>query len=397
VIVSSGQFAGPVTVNAQGTAAQPITVRADDPAHPPVLSNSVDFQHAAWVKMDHMVVQAPSFAGFVIRLGSHHITVADSVVRQAPMGVNITDGAGTGHAILRNRIEDSATNGIGIDGVNASAADRTLIQGNTVLRSGHHGMEVRGSNYQIEHNVVSQSGQAIGGTSGIHVFSHSAADDVGDGNLVRYNFSFGNADTRASDGNGIQVDQWCDRNTVAFNVVWDNDGAGIIVFDGNGNQVFANTARGNGRNPGGTHGPLGEMILNGEGQPGRPATNHLYDNLLVATRAGVAALLVDSRAVAQGNNVVGPNLLFHSLGGTLLQWTDHQALRSLGQIDAATGSTGNVATAPAFVNVAQPLSNGLRLAAFPGGTGQVLSGQTDLLGQAAQDGWAFFGAYFTAP
>ena len=397
VIVSPGTYDGPVTLNAQGTAAGPITVRADDITRPPMLRNSVDFQQAAWVRVSHLVVQAPTFAGFVIRRGSHHITVADSVVRQAPMGVDITDGAGTGHAILRNRIEDSATNGIGVDGVNASATDRTLIQSNTVLRSGHHGMEVRGSNYQIEHNTVSQSGQAIAGTSGIHLYSRSAADDACDGNLVRYNHSHSNADTQASDGNGIQVDQWCDANTVAFNVVWDNDGAGIIVFDGNDNQVFANTARGNGRNPGGSHGALGELIVNGEGQPGRPAANRVYDNLLVATRPGVPAMLVDSRAVAQGNNAVGPNLLYSTTGGTVLRWTDSQTLHSAAQIDAATGSHGNLVQAPAFANAAQPLANGLRLVAHPGANGVVLSGQTDLLGQSAQEGWAFFGAYFTAP
>jgi hypothetical protein len=218
VIVSSGEYGGPVTITAQGSATEPIVVRADDDAHPPVLTNSVDFQQAAWVRVQHLVVQSPAYSGFIIRRGSQHITVADSVVRHAPMGVDIADGAGIGHAILRNRIEDSTTNGIGL-GVNADPADRTLIQHNTVLRSGHHGMEVQASNYQIEYNEVAQSGQAIGGTSGIHIYSAALGDGTGAGNLVRYNFSHDNADPWLSDGNGIQIDRWCDGNTLAYNVV----------------------------------------------------------------------------------------------------------------------------------------------------------------------------------
>jgi hypothetical protein len=397
VIVSAGSFAGPVTVTAQGSASAPIVVRADDVAHPPVLSNSMDFQQAAWVQVSGLVVQSPTYAGFVIRLGSHHITVADSVVRAAPMGVNITDGAGTGHAILRNRIEDSATNGIGVDGINADTADRTLIQHNTVLRSGHHGLEIRGSNYQIEHNEVTLSGQTIGGTSGIHLYSRSADDNTGDGNLVRYNRSHGNLDRLAHDGNGIQVDQWCDGNTVAFNLAWDNDGAGLAVYDGNANAVYANTLRGNGLDGGGTHGVRAELILNGQGLAGRPASNQLDDNLVVATQAGVVAVYVDARAVAQGSNRVGANWLYHAAGGHLLNWNDQLLLATAAQVDAATGTSGNLSTAPAFANASQPLADGLRLTRFPGATGRALSGQTDLLGQAWQSGWASVGAYFMAP
>lgn len=400
VSVSPGTYGGPVTITAQGTASAPIRVVAADAAHPPVLTNSVDIQQAAWVQVVGLVVQQPVYGGFVIRRGSHHITVADSVVRQAPIGIDITDGAGTGLALLRNRIEDSTTNGIGIDGINADAADRSLIQGNTVLRSGWHGIDLRGSHYDVEANTVSFSGQLVGGTSGIHVYSGGAGEGTGADNVLRYNRSYANADTRLSDGNGIQIDQWCDGNTVAFNVVWGNDGAGIIVFDANDNQVFANTARGNGLDPNGTHGTLGELILSGSAAGeaiGRPAANRLYDNLLVATRLAVPALAVDSRAAAQSSNRVGPNLMHHEAGGTALLGASTQVFNTGPAIDAVTGTTGSLVTAPAFADVTQPLADGLRLLASPGGGGVALAGQTDITGRtagAADVGGVYFGAYF---
>lgn len=398
VIVSIGNFNGPVTIAAQGSSTAPIKVQAEDPAQPPVVNNSFDFQNAAWVQVSHVSVQSPAFAGFVIRRGSHHITVADSLVSNAPMGVNITDGAGTGHAILRNTIQNSTTHGIGVDGVNAAASDRTLIKSNVVTASGVHGIEVRGSNYQIESNVVSHSGRLSGGTSGIHIFSASQGDGTGAGNVVRYNFSYSNADTTLYDGNGIEVDQWCDGNTVAFNVVWGNDGSGIMVYNGNNNLVYGNTAHGNGLDPGGTHtAAQGELILNGNGAAGRPANNQVFNNVLVSARSAVPAMYVDTRAVAQGSNSVGPNLMFNEAGGSVLRWTDSQLWRTAAQINAATGSTGNLVANPAFVNAAQPLTGGLALSVFPGGVGRSLAGQSDITGQMAQVGWALFGAYFKAP
>jgi len=295
-------------------------------------------------------------------------------------------------------VEDSATNGIGVDGVNALASDRTLIQDNTVLRSGHHGMEIRGSNYQIEHNTVAYSGLSLAGTSGIHVFSFSAADDAGDGNLIRYNLTHHNLDSLAHDGNGIQIDQWCDNNVVAFNVSWQNDGAGIIVFDGNGNKVYGNTVGGNGLDPGGTHLAWGEIIVNGEGNAGRPANNLVYDNVAVSTSDNVAAIFVDGWAVARGSNRIGPNLLFNTApGGLVLRWTETQGYFTAASIDAITGISGSLVSLPSFADIVHPELDGLRLTAYPGARGKVLKDQLDMLGRTPPAGASFFGAYFTAP
>ena len=262
VLVSPGTWSGVTTITSAGTKAAPIVVTAADPANPPMLTNSFDFQRAAYVHVSHVTVQAPTYAGFVIRLGSHHIWVTDSTINHAPMGISITGAAGTGHQLLRNTIADSASQGISVD-VNADPAERTLIQHNQILRSGQHGMELRGSHYQVEYNTVTASGQASSGTSGIHLFSAASSEDSGDDNLVRWNMSYANVDGSAVDGNGIEVDRWCDNNVVAYNVTWGNDGAGVILYDGSNNQVYGNTAYGNGLDPGHTHVALGQIVVSG--------------------------------------------------------------------------------------------------------------------------------------
>lgn len=395
VLVSPGTWSGVTTITSVGTAAAPIVVTAADTANPPVLSNSVDFQGAAYVQVSHVTVQSPAFAGFVIRLGSNHISVTDAIISHAPLGISITDAAGTGHRLLRNLISDSTTHGISVD-LNADPAERTLIEHNTIVRSGQHGMEIRASHYEIEHNLVSASGQASGGTSGIHLYSGSSAEDSGDDNLVRWNMSYANKDTVAVDGNGIEVDQWCDGNTVAYNVAWGNDGAGIIVFDGSDNVVEGNTAYGNGLDPSRTHVALGQLIVSGT-SAATVTGNHVWNNLAASTLAGVPAIYIDSRAVS-GGNTVGPNLYANAAGGTLLRWTDSATRQTATLIDATTASVGNVTGVPAFADMANPLADGLRLTAQPARPRTApAAGDVDFLGTAVQAGWSFLGAYWTSP
>lgn len=395
VIVSAGTYAGPVTINAQGSASAPIVVRAADSANLPIVTNSVDVQGAGWVQISGLSVRAPTWAGFVVRRGSHDIRISDSIVRNAPIGFDVSDGAGTGLVIANNLVEDTATQGIGVS-TNAVAGNPNIISGNTVRRSGQHGMEIRGNWWLIEHNNVSRSGLAIGGASGIHLWASSATDDAGDHNTIRYNLSFDNVDTLAHDGNGIQIDQWCDGNTVAWNMAWGNDGAGIIIYDGNDNRVMGNTLRGNGLDSGGTHGGLGELIIAGSPALDRTSGNQVWNNIAVSTRSAVPAMWVDGRAW-NNSNVLGPNWLHHTAGGTHLRWADNANHNSAAAINSVTGTSGNLVEAPQFSNAAAPASGGWRLTTAPTLSGTAMVGDTDFGGTVGVAGMRWFGAYFSTP
>lgn len=395
VRIGPGRYSGATMINARGSAAQPVVVRGAPGQAAPVLSGSIDFQQASQVRLSGVVIDGSPYAAVVIRNGSDHITVANSTLQRSAMGVSITSGAGTGHVIRDNLIADNLTVGIAVDRVNALAGDRSRILRNRVLRSGHHGMEIQGSNYLIEHNETAYSGQAIGGTSGIHLYSASPAEDSGDHNVVRYNFSHHNRDVSASDGNGIQADQWCDDNEIAFNVVWANDGAGITLFDAANNRVYGNTALGNALDPAGTHGDRAEILLNSAGSAtDRTQGNRVWNNTAVSVRAGVPALMLDARSAARSNSV-GPNHL-HSRTAMAAMRRGAALLNTGAAIDAATATRGNLVEAPVFQNEAAPLQHGLRLARTPSARGAALrSGVLDMQGSTPVSGDSLFGAYFT--
>ncbi len=393
VLVAAGSYSGVSTITATGTRALPITITAADPAHPPIFGNSFDFQRSSYVQVSHVYVQSPTYAAFIVRNASNHITVSDSTISRAPVGISVTDGAGTGHQFLRNVISASVTHGISVD-VNADPAERTLIQRNTVLSSGQHGMEIRASHYQVEYNTVGYSGYAGGGgISGIHVYRGTQTEDSGADNLVRYNLAYNSIDRVAVDGNGIEVDQWCNGNTVAYNQVWGNDGAGIIVFDGSTNLVQNNTAWDDNVDTGHTHVSKGEIIVSGT-LAANVRGNHVWNNIAYSTRPAVPALYVDTRAVS-GGNTIGANLYWNSgTSGQIVRWTDSTIQQTAAAVDALTGVGGSVVAAPLFSNTAAKLTGGLRLSQPTPQPGLMPAGQSDYAGVAAKAGQTYLGAYF---
>lgn len=394
VIVAAGVPQDAVMINARGTAAAPITVRPSTASGNIVVRYGVDFQNASYVRLTGVQVEDSPWQAVMIRRGSDHLTIDRAALRRAVIGLEIADDAGTGHQILDNLIEDSGTTGISVTRAKSSPTDRTRIAGNQITRSGHHGMEINGSNYLIERNTVSYSGRLIGGTSGIHLYSASPQEDTGDYNIVRYNFTHHNRDTLLSDGNGIQVDQYCDNNEVSFNVSWANDGAGIIVFDGANNLLRGNTLKGNALDPGRTHGDLGELIINSAGpQTNRSRGNRVLDNVIVATQPAARGLYVDY-TTAPNANTVGPNLVHHRAGGTVFQ-RGGQVGQTGPQIDSITGTRGNLVEAPVFVKESAPQYHGLKLARLPSGKGAAVSAVKDMLGSTPQPTDGFFGAYYT--
>ena len=394
VRLAGGPHTGPVSIAAQGTAERPITLRAADPAQPPVLrQGGLDFQGAAHVQVRGLTVEDSPWGAVVIRRGSHHISLLGNTLRRSYMGVDISDGAGQGLRLEGNLIEDHQTHGIAIVEVNASAAEPGLVLGNTVRRNGHHGLEIHGSHWRIERNEVSASGLRLGGTSGIHLYSR-VDDNTCDDNWVRYNFSHSNQDRLLYDGNGIQADHWCDRNVISHNVVWANDGAGIIVFDGADNLVFNNSSQGNGLDPKRRPDQLGEIILNAH--LGRTQGNQVFNNLLLPSRREVPGLLVDY-LTADRPNSIGPNHHAPRSDGGLLMQRGSRLATSASSLDSLAGRSGHVVEAPRLANGSTPLAHGLRLLRTPSLPGLRPPSGSDMLGVAAQDGMSFFGAYYTAP
>ncbi len=117
VLVRGGSYGDVAVIGARGSAEAPVTVAAVAGTKP-VLSNSVVFENAAYVTVTGLTVRGAVNSGFIIRRGSHHVTVADSTVSKSGLGIWIGDGAGAGHRITGNTLADNKTHGVAVDVIN---------------------------------------------------------------------------------------------------------------------------------------------------------------------------------------------------------------------------------------------------------------------------------------
>ncbi|TDM05684.1 MAG: hypothetical protein C4K60_13215 [Ideonella sp. MAG2] len=396
VQVAPGTYAGPVTITSVGTASAPIEIQAANPSAAPLVTSAFDFQGAAHVRLKGFVVDGSPWGAVVLRRGSHHVTVQGNTLRRSYMGVDVSDGAGEALNIDANLIEDNRTHGISVGQLTSPTAIASRIGGNTIRRNGHHGIELRSSRWVIEHNIVSEHGSGIGGATGIHLYSASPSEDSGDDNIIRYNFSYANRDRILHwDGNGIQADLWCDRNIIAYNVVWANDGAGIALLDSASNEVYGNTVYDNGQDLGRAASNTGEITLSKAPSTvaNRTSNNKVYNNVLSVRRSNVAALSVDT-AAATGSNTLGPNLYApHPYAHPVLR-KGTQLAKTLTEVNTLSGVKGNVLEPVLWKNPANPLGHGLALSQAPSKVGKRPSAP-DMLGVAPTAGLSYFGAYYT--
>ncbi len=318
VVLRPGTYSLPVVITSRGTAERPIVVRGVPGA---VVRTSIVMEGARHVRLEGLVIERTRHSGVIIRRGSAFITVAGCIVRQSGLGLWIGDGAGGGHRFLDNFLHDNQTHGVAIDVINAPLGEETLIAGNRIARNAMHGLEINGNRYIVENNLVWANGHGLSGTSGIHTFARDAQQDAGKDNIIRYNVVWGQKETTGQDGNGIQLDQWCDRNQVYFNLCFGNDGAGIVLFDAALNRVDNNTLYDNMLDSGGQHAYKAELVLASDFTKN---VDHVFDNVLrnnlvVTRRPPIACVYVDPFAARRTREMAG-NLFHHAGGGTTFVW-----------------------------------------------------------------------------
>jgi len=174
---------------------------------------------------------------------------------------------GCGNIVIGNKIYNNKLTGIAFNALNLQEySDKYICNGlynkqrnsiisNHIYNNEGHGIEITSNHILIKNNIVENNGlsEQIGGFSGIHLFDRFPNETPkfsrgGDYNIIYNNISKNNNDKIAkTDGNGIQMDMWCDNNLVFNNITYNNDGAGIIVFGADNNKIFNNLAYNNGQ------------------------------------------------------------------------------------------------------------------------------------------------------
>jgi parallel beta-helix repeat protein len=277
--------------------------------------------HAAFIIVQHLHITRASDAGIILREGSHDNVVRDNTIENTRLGIWLGQGAGLGNRIDHNAISHSETHGIALDGMIGEPRRETIIADNVIKDSGIHGIEIRANYTRIDQNIVSGSGRLSTGASGIHVFAKSANDGFGTQNLILGNRSFDNHDASAQDGNGIQLDQWCNDNSVSGNMVEDNDGAGISVFDAARATISGNTIHANMRDPGHSHRHKGELVFASDDVNGVDNTRDAMaaKNIIDAENPQAAAILVDV-PTSRHPPIFRDNQLEHEGHGPIARW-----------------------------------------------------------------------------
>jgi parallel beta-helix repeat protein len=437
VCLAAGTYTRLLTVlGDQGTATAPITVAPVSAKAVVRLQGGVNIRASSYVVLSGMArITAPpeALAAVIIDQGSHHVTVRGNTIEDAHFGVALGTGtygglggpAGVGNLIEDNLIQRHALVGIavsaGTSGKNKSTGqvEHNRIRLNTVADNGGHGIDLDNAAYaSVERNLVRRNGLGdaagtLGGYSGIHLRSTDPSGKRCTGHLVRWNLVLDTQerpalaacdDTSGSghcvDGNGIQVDLFCDANEVSYNVVKGNAGSGIHVFTARDNDVHSNTVVGNNRQADRmafqSPADVGEILVS-TAVAGRTSGNRVYDNIAWPDVASVPAVTA-SASVSGAANRLGPNMLYNtrrnagwpvfSLAGTVAN--------DATQIDSLTGTTGHLVAKPLFLDIQQPEAEGLQLTAKPAKPGEppspLLPDRLGLMPPASQP--RYFGAYY---
>lgn len=320
VVIKNGRYGDMFIAIARGTADAPVVIRPETPGGV-VFTNSIVMHGSSFAVLKDMRIENSENSAIIIQEGSHDISVEGCEMIDCGLGIWIGNKGADGHRLVGNRVIRSKTMGIAIDAINARPGHETLIERNYIEDSGYHGMEIHGSYYVVLRNEVHGSGKGLSGCSGIHTFCRKANDPHGKNNVIAYNVSVGTVDPSGNDGNGIQADQWCNDNLIAFNLCKDCDGAGINIYDASRTTAMNNTLIGNMRDSGGSHAYRAEISLASDytTRMERPSGNRVLNNVVVVTNPRAVAIYVE-KTTASVQQEIGNNLVFHAGGGELFYW-----------------------------------------------------------------------------
>jgi len=420
-----------MTINGvAGTQAQPITIQGSSSINLPHLNAGISISGGSqYISINNLdVSRNPStqqYAAVVVQSKSSHILLSGLNVHNSFVGVEFAQ-AGLGNVLRDSQIYDNVMQGVTPQPADASFSPdvrhRSFVIGNDIHDNGSHGIEITGSFWTIDRNQVTHNGLSTSGTSGIHVYSTTDIGGVAAcyGNRISYNYVTTQQDYDGVDGNGIQIDDFCNDNRVAFNVLWANAGAGISVLDSMDNTVVSNTTYSNATDtvraqtyPGVFRGEiiLGSManlcsnpnVLHGACvvAPGQSSGNAVYDNIIVSGQMVVPGIFVSPDAAVDNTNRVYPNL-YYNLGsatsGLQLLW-NNAAYNTASAIDVITGQTGqgdgSLIELPDFLNPADIDANGLALIRKPTNAGRVITPPLpDMTGSLPVPGTSYYGAYY---
>ncbi len=355
----NGEF---LFISASGNAGAPIVFEAyGNGNNPKILNGGIIITGAQHIQLKNFETSHNAYAGIVLQGGAQHIEISNNILHHNSAGIWTGNNAGMNNVISGNLVYLNEGNGIAVDAVFCTSGNETVIAHNKIYSNTWHGIELSGNYHIVDGNTVYNNGANPDGSddmighSGIHLFSRFHLTETNRGgshNIIRNNLVYATKDRNdgATDGNGIQMDMWCDDNLVYNNIAWQNDGPGVISFGGSNNKIVHNTLYNNGLHRQGSGRLASTQIMIASSDEVTAANNLLANNIAYAVYTNSYALFIEQDAISR-SNVFSANLLFNAENGNLigLGYTGKISLETWNATNWAEDLQGN----PLFINAAQ--------------------------------------------
>ena len=259
--------------------------------------------------LSNFTIKGNSVADVVFANGASNNTVSNSTMTASSVGVMFATGAGANNLVSMSTIYDNSL--FGVDATEGTLGE--YVRNNSIYENGSAGVELEGTGTTISYNNIYNNSTSVPGSSGIHTYAASSSVDGGNGNVISYNIVSGTNDNGYGDGNGIEIDQWSHGNIISGNILYNNDGAGIVAYGAYDNQLVANVSFSNQRGTFADHGIHGELDFISNSTNNDPTYgNSIAMNIVDATSKYATDLYLDSSST--GNQTMGTNYLGGSSG-----------------------------------------------------------------------------------
>lgn len=301
-------FTGNISVTARGSSSGPIVISSYGTGALPIMVGMIYLNGAKFIQVRNLNIGYSANASVHIRNGAEDNIVENNQLMNSQYSGIVFEGNVARNIVRKNTIANHKYYGVTMYEASNSSGNESLIQENQILNNGSHGIEIKGNYFRIHSNFIQGNGYQVGGSSGIHTYAGGYSNDpyknFGNYNEIAFNVIGHQKEPQYFDGNGIQLDQLTHDNTVALNLCYDNDGAGINLYDTYSNLIYQNVTLNNRLIIAPYPYGYAELTMTSSAL-NSTHNNRVIQNVFIAQQARNQAIFVDDRVADKANSIYG--------------------------------------------------------------------------------------------
>ena len=245
-----------------------------------------------------------SYTGPVI-LNANNVTLQNSEVRYGiSSGVRVGGDTTSNTNIVVNSNSIHDNQGTGVYGYQqiASLDNEVIIENNAIYNNVGYagvgdGLQAYANYWIIQYNTIYNNGDLSDDNIALHIYATSNSDHTyGQHNIVRYNTIYNQSSETTADGSGIETDHGAGYNSIYYNVIFNNTGPCIDIFESNNTSVEQNSCYGNVTNSSFSY--PSEILSVDLG--GSSSANTFTNNIAYSNNSYTYAVYIDANVISGG-------------------------------------------------------------------------------------------------